>query len=87
LRKILGLEDIKDSSGRVVQQAPLELWANVKQWALDHALKEINKHSDTQLELEFTGRRAYRKVLSLGFRITAPRPNSTGFPYSPVTSS
>jgi plasmid replication initiation protein len=71
LRKILGLEDIKDSSERVVQQAPLELWANVKQWALDHALKEINKHSDTQLELEFTGRRAYRKVLSLGFRITA----------------
>ena len=71
LRKILGLEDIKDNSGRVVQEAPLEPWANVKQRALDQALGEINKHSDIRLELEFTGRGAIRKVLSLGFRITA----------------
>jgi hypothetical protein len=66
----LGLEDVKDNSGRVVQDAPLELWANVKQRALDHALKEINKQSDVQLEIEFVGG-AFRKVLSLGFRITA----------------
>jgi hypothetical protein len=71
LRKVLGLEDIKDNSGRVVQEAPLELWANLKQRALDQALGEINKHSDIQLQLEFTGRGAYRKVQSLGFRITA----------------
>jgi Initiator Replication protein len=77
LRKILGLEDIKDNSGRVVQDAPLELWANVKQRALDHALKEINKQSDIQLEIEFVGRGAFRKVLSLGFRITA-RKNPRG---------
>jgi plasmid replication initiation protein len=69
LRKILGLEDIKDNSGRVVQEAPLEAWANLKQRALDHALAEINKHSDIQLELEFTGRGSYRKVQSLGFRV------------------
>ena len=61
LRKILGLEEIKDNSGRVVQEAPLGLWANVKQRALDQALKEIKKHSDIQLELEFTGRGAFRK--------------------------
>jgi Initiator Replication protein len=50
---------------------------NLKQRALDVALKEINKHSDIQLELEFVGRGAFRKVLSLGFRITTrkPRPN------------
>jgi Initiator Replication protein len=71
LRKILGLEEIKDNSGRVLQEAPLELWANVKQRALDQALGEINKHSDIRLELEFTGRGRYRKVLSLGFRIRA----------------
>jgi hypothetical protein len=71
LRKILGLEEIKDNSGRVIQEAPLELWANLKQRALDVALKEINKQSDIRLELEFTGRGSYRKVLSLGFRITA----------------
>jgi len=67
----LGLEDIRDNSGRVVQQASLEVWANVKQRALDPALKEINKHSDIQLELEFIGRGTFRKILSLGFRITA----------------
>ena len=77
LRKILGLEDIKDNSGRVIQDAPLELWANLKQPALDVALKEINKQSNIQLELEFVGRGAFRKVQSLGFRITA-RKNARG---------
>jgi hypothetical protein len=67
LRKILGLEDVKDNSGRVVLDAPLELWANVKQRALDPALKEINKQSDIQLKIEFVGRGPFGKVLSLGF--------------------
>jgi hypothetical protein len=70
LRKILGLQDIMDNTGKIVQEAPLEAWANLKQRALDHAMKEINKHSDIQLDLEFTGRGSYRKVNSLGFRIT-----------------
>jgi hypothetical protein len=73
LRKILGLEDIRDESGKLVQEAPLEAWANVKQRALDHALREINQHSDIELEVEFTGRGSYRKVNSLGFRITAKK--------------
>jgi replication initiator protein len=73
LRKILGLEDILDESGKLVQEAPLEAWANVKQRALDHALREINKQSDIELEVEFTGRGSYRKVNSLGFRITAKK--------------
>ena len=73
----MGLEDIKDNSGRVIQDAPLELWANLRQRALDVALKEINKQSDINLELEFVGRGAFRKVLSLGFRITA-RKNARG---------
>jgi hypothetical protein len=77
LRKVLGLEDVKDNSGRVVLDAPLELWANVKQRALDPALKEINKQSDMQLKIEFIGRGSFRKVLSLGFRITA-RKNARG---------
>jgi len=59
------------SLSRVVQDAPLALWASVKQRVLDVALKEINKQSDIQLELEFVGRGAFRKVLSLGFRVTA----------------
>jgi plasmid replication initiation protein len=77
LRKILALEDVKDNSGKVVLDAPLELWANLKQRALDPALKEINKQSDIQLKIEFVERGTYRKILSLGFRITA-RKSSAG---------
>ncbi len=77
LRKILGLEDIRDESGNLVQEAPLESWANVKQRALDHALSEINERSDIEMKVEFTGRGNYRKVNSLGFRITAKK-NFTG---------
>jgi Initiator Replication protein len=73
LRKILGLEDIRDESGNLVQEAPLENWANVKQRALDQALHEINARSDIELKIVFTGRGNYRKVNSLGFRITAKK--------------
>jgi hypothetical protein len=67
LRKILGLEDIKDNSGRVIQEAPLELWANLKQRALDVALKEINKNSDIKLELEFIGPGEFSESTELRF--------------------
>jgi hypothetical protein len=45
LAEDFGLEDVKDNSGRVVQDAPLELWANVKQRALDPALKDNKRAS------------------------------------------
>jgi Initiator Replication protein len=48
LRKVLGLEEVKDNSGRVVLDAPLELWANVKQRALDPGLEgnqQTKRHS------------------------------------------
>ena len=73
LRKVLGLEAVKDNSGRVVQEALLDLWANLKQRALEVALKEIDNESDIQLELEFVGRGVFRKVSSLGFRVTASK--------------
>jgi hypothetical protein len=71
MRTILGLEDIKDNDGNVVHRAPLEAWANLKQRALDPAIHEINGATDIRLELKITGRGSYRKVTSLGFRITA----------------
>ena len=78
LRKVLGVEDIRDSSGKLVQEARLEGWAAVKQRALDHALREINEKSDISLQVEFTARGSYRKVQSLGFRITAKQPKGKG---------
>ena len=78
LREVLGLEDIRDSSGKLVQEAPLEGWAALKQRALDHALGEINEHSDISLQVEFTGRGSYRKVQSVSFRISAQQPKGKG---------
>jgi hypothetical protein len=35
LRKVLGLEPVKDAEGNVIQEAPLSFWANFRQRALD----------------------------------------------------
>src|SRR6202140_2496075 len=35
LRKVLGLESVKDAEGNVLQETPLSLWANFRQRALD----------------------------------------------------
>ena len=41
LRRVFGLESIKDSQGNVIKQAPLPIWANFQQRALDVAILEI----------------------------------------------
>ena len=46
LRKVLGLESVKDAEGNVIQEAPLPIWANFRQRALDVAILEINKKTD-----------------------------------------
>jgi plasmid replication initiation protein len=33
LRKVLGLESVKDDAGNIIQEAPLQLWANFRQRA------------------------------------------------------
>jgi hypothetical protein len=43
LRKVLGLEPVKNAAGNIVQEAPLSLWANFRQRALDVAIAEINE--------------------------------------------
>ena len=46
LRKVLGLESIRDAEGNMIQEAPLPVWANLRQRALDTAISEINKKTD-----------------------------------------
>jgi len=41
LRKVLGLESVKDAAGNIIQEAPLAVWANLRQRALDTAIAEI----------------------------------------------
>jgi hypothetical protein len=55
LRKVLGLESVKDAAGNIIQVAPLAIWANLCQRALDTAIAEINKKTDLNIALEFLG--------------------------------
>ena len=40
---MLGLESVKDATGNIIQEAPLAVWANLRQRALDTAMVEITK--------------------------------------------
>jgi len=42
LRKVLGLESVKDADENVIQESSLPIWANFRQRALDVAITEIN---------------------------------------------
>jgi hypothetical protein len=76
------------NSGRVVQEAPLELWANVKQRALDQALGEINNWAGslsegTELRFSNHGEKTCDtlriRFAMLNFAITTKaKPNSAG---------
>jgi plasmid replication initiation protein len=46
LRKVSGLESIKDADGNAIQEPPLPIRANFRQRALDVAIMEINKKTD-----------------------------------------
>jgi hypothetical protein len=57
LRSVLGLESIKDAEGNVIHEAPLPVWANFQQRALDVAILEINTKTDLMIKLASTERR------------------------------
>jgi plasmid replication initiation protein len=69
LRKVLGLESIKDADGNMIQEAPLPVWANLRQRALDTAMAEINKKTDLKISLEELGRSRHRRITTLTFDI------------------
>jgi hypothetical protein len=56
LRKVPGLESIKDAAGNIIQEAPLAVWANLRRRSLDTAIAEINKKTDLNIALESLGR-------------------------------
>ena len=71
LRKLLGLESVKDAAGNIIQKARIPLWANFRQRALDVAIREINERTDLNISLESLGRSKHRPVTSLTFSIEA----------------
>jgi plasmid replication initiation protein len=71
LRKVLGLDSVTDADGNVIREAPLQVWANLRQRALDPAIAEINKKTDLTILLESLGRSKHRRVTTLSFAIKA----------------
>jgi plasmid replication initiation protein len=71
LRKVLGLESVKDTDGKVIKEAPMPLWANFRQRALDVAIREINTKTDLRIKLSSIERSKHRRVAGLTFTIKA----------------
>jgi plasmid replication initiation protein len=77
LRKVLGLESVQDAEGNIIQEAPLPVWANFRQRALDTAIAEITKKTDLKIAIESLARSKHRRVTSVTFSIEAQSvPNS-----------
>ena len=71
LRKVLGLESIRDAQGNIIRRAPLPVWANFRQRALDTAISGINAKTDLHIQLESLERSAHRRVTAVTFAIKA----------------
>jgi plasmid replication initiation protein len=71
LRRVLGLESVKDAEGNVIKEAPLPVWANFQQRALGVAILEINTKTDLKIKLASIERSKHRRVVALTFGIKA----------------
>jgi plasmid replication initiation protein len=69
LRKLLGLESVKDAEGNIIQAPPLPIWANFRQRALDTAILEITKKTDLKISIESLERAKHRRVAFVTFSI------------------
>ena len=82
LRKVLGLDSVRDADGNIIRRAPLPVWANLRQRALDTAISGINAKTDLHIQLESLERSAHRRVTAMTFaikpRAAASDDSSTG---------
>ncbi len=59
--------------GNIIQEAPLPIWANFRQRALDVAIAEITKKTDLKIAIESLERSKHRRVDSVTFAIKEQR--------------
>jgi plasmid replication initiation protein len=62
---------VKDAEGKIIQEAPLPVWANFRQRALDTAIAEITKKTDISIAIESLARSKHRRVTAVTFSIKA----------------
>jgi hypothetical protein len=76
---VFGLESVKDAQGNVIKEAPLPVWANFQQRALDVAILEVNMKTDLKIKVASIQRSKHRRVDALSFTIkTQPIPKGRG---------
>jgi hypothetical protein len=61
---------VNDADGSVIQEAPLPIWANFLQRALDSPIAEITEKMDTNIPIESLERSKHRRVTTVTFAIT-----------------
>jgi plasmid replication initiation protein len=81
VRKLLGLVSVKDAAGNVIREAPLPIWANLRQRALDTAIADINKKTDLHIEIE-SMEKVGNRVNAFNFSIKTQKPPKAGRPPS-----
>ena len=69
LRRVFGLESIKDAEGNVIREAPMPVWANFQQRALGVATAEVNAKTDLKIKVVSIERSKHRRVVALTFAI------------------
>jgi hypothetical protein len=75
---MLGLESVQDAEGKIIQEAPLPVWANFRQRALDTAIEEITKKTDIRIAIESLARSKHRRVTSVTFSISSGTEQASG---------
>jgi plasmid replication initiation protein len=76
IRKVLGVDEVRDAQGSIISERCLVHWPNLKQRAIDRALHEINEKTDLSMRLVAVGQAKYRRVLSLAFEIKEKKKKS-----------
>ena len=69
---MLGLESVKDATGNIIQEAPLAVWANLRQRALDTAMIKITKKAEISIAIiaiDSLERSKHRRVTTVMFAI------------------
>jgi hypothetical protein len=69
LRRVFDLESVTDVEGNVIHEAPMPVWANFRQRALDVAILEINAKTDLRSSSCPSTRLKHRRVVALDFTI------------------
>jgi plasmid replication initiation protein len=69
LRRVFGLESIKDAEGNLIHEAPMPVWANFQQRALGVATAEVNAKTDLKIKVVSIERSKHRRVVALTFAI------------------